>query len=75
MSGEDSGEPCGGCTLPPSPTLPVTWSPAFAAYLCAPCRVRRTDAELGATERDNAAARMTARRRDFAARFRPARRG
>lgn len=52
---------CGGCERVATDASPVTWSPAFESYLCTYCRIRRTDAELGATERANAAARVEQR--------------
>jgi hypothetical protein len=36
----------------------VSWSPVFAALLCADCRASRTHAELGSTERANRAAAL-----------------
>ena len=47
--------------LPPQalPDRPVAWNSAFARRNCTQnCRSTRTDAELGATARANAAARL-----------------
>jgi hypothetical protein len=46
---------CGTCGRG-EPVAQVTWCPAWEAYLCADCRQRRAEAELGLTERANAAA-------------------
>jgi hypothetical protein len=40
----------------------ASWSAAFAAYLCESCRMNRTEAELGATERANRAAGLAERK-------------
>ena len=56
----DSADSCPSCSREHAPDRPVTWSPAFAEWLCPDCRARRTDAELGATTRANAAARLAA---------------
>jgi hypothetical protein len=50
--------PCSGCERPHEPARPVSWSPAFAAWLCPSCRASRTDAELLATRQANAAAAL-----------------
>jgi len=59
MSTEETG-PCAGCGRDHAPEHPVTWSAAFGEYLCGSCRASRTDAELGATQRANLAARREA---------------
>jgi hypothetical protein len=62
MDDWDGPEEYTGCGRKASATTPVTWSHAFGMHLCPPCRVARTDAELGATERANAEARQAARK-------------
>ena len=52
----DYADLCSSCERPHSPDRPVTWSPAFGVWLCQNCRATRTDTELGATTRANAAA-------------------
>ena len=48
--------PCSGCDRPHSLDRPVSWSPAFAEWLCQGCRSTRTDLELAATRQANARA-------------------
>jgi hypothetical protein len=52
--------PCSGCERPHEPARPVTWSPAWSEWLCPNCRASRTNLELGATSRANAAAALRA---------------
>ena len=63
-------EPCAGTGSPARPeckvVIHVSWSPVFGLWLCANCRLYRTDIELRATREANANAvidaRMAARR-------------
>ncbi len=58
-------EPCAGTGSPVSPACKavsqVSWSPAFGLWLCANCRLYRTDMELRATKQANANAVIEAR--------------
>jgi hypothetical protein len=53
-----NADPCSSCERPHSIDRPVIWSHAFTALLCDFCRESRIAAELGATTRANAAARL-----------------